>query len=40
MIHAKFEKDPLRNGWVIHVWIGSNKKGLTNKHTSKQKAVQ
>ena len=26
MIHQKFEKDPMRNGRVIHVWRGSIKK--------------
>ena len=26
MIHTQFEKDPMRNGRVIHVWRGSNKK--------------
>ena len=36
LIHAKFEKDPVRNGGVIHVWRGSNKKAL-NKHKNKQK---
>ena len=26
MNHAKFEKDPMRNGRFIQVWRGSNKK--------------
>ena len=26
LIHATFEKDPMRNGRVIHVWRGSIKK--------------
>ena len=36
LIHAKFEKDPMRTGRVIHVWRGSNKKPETQKtHTKK-----
>ena len=36
MINAKFEKDPIRNGRVIHVWRGSIKKQDKHKHKNKK----
>ena len=35
LIHAKFKKDPMITGRVIHVWRGSNKKPETQNKQQK-----